>query len=1050
MATLHSITSGSFSSASTWGLVDPVSLVDSIAAIYTLTTTPTNSNAFLPGAQTIKGISLAIQSRSITPSGTMTVSLNTSGGVLASSVTINVADLPSTGAFGTPYIGWTYFQFATPVTLAAATNYVLKLSTSVASMVTVYVTAANNYSRALVTATTLAPAASDSLLISGQHTAAGTFTPYIVTMDITSSATTYGQIAIGTRGTLSYGVATGTNYALKIAGMFYIGQGGVFNIGATGAPIPSTSTATLEILCTSALQYFVWVYGTMNTYGATKSVASKLAADVASVATSSTTTTATGWKSGDIIIVPSTTRTYSEYEAITLNTDAVGTTLTHGAYVNAHGGNATTKVQADIVNSTRNIIIKSSDTTFRTCILIGRNVSTQVSGASVTSFYYTKFQDLGTGIVATNAGIGVNILTTGTFDFQYNVVTTTVVQSAILSANSALITSSSAGTTISNNLFYKLGWTATVVSTIFTTIINNNNYFIGCLSSSQILRASAIGSGNVVASNGATSYGAFIDGFFNNANNNSFYSNSGQGVNWAGLSISTIYNTNITELRIWRNLSNGLVISNTSVNNRTQVFTVSDSYIFGNGITGIVSNNRTSGKFYFNNCYIYGGPTLVQPYGVGIINTYVGDTIYFDNCYFGYSDSSLTSSVLGTSTITNPIAGVSVIFSNCKFNTQADVTYGIVGYPMTNAESSYTSLKHNGVTGSNRIWYSNGALSTDSIIYNTSSPSVRMSVVTSTYKLTSPTVKIPVKSGKTCSVSVNVRKSTTIGSDTIYNGNQPRLMYSFNPSIGNLTETVGVTFFNLNLIYVAQQDFNNASYWTKTSTTTTINQTNSPDSRLTATKLVVTNGVTFGNTTTNLLSGPNTYNIGDIYTFSIYARKELFDVITIVQGQSTALGGAAQVTVNLNNGVIISSSGTYVSPTVETLLDGWYRISVTKEIPGTANNRYAIVPGSTIATAGNGTSGIYIWGAQIIQGTDPGVYTPSEDWQKLTYTTPAVTGDGVAEFYVDCDGTTGWVNFDDWSTTTLNDSRGTDFWNPSGTYVESTWRKPGGTQTFIN
>lgn len=36
-------------------------------------------------------------------------------------------------------------------------------------------------------------------------------------------------------------------------------------------------------------------------------------------------------------------------------------------------------------------------------------------------------------------------------------------------------------------------------------------------------------------------------------------------------------------------------------------------------------------------------------------------------------------------------------------------------------------------------------------------------------------------------------------------------------------------------------------------------------------------------------------------------------------------------------------------------------------------------------------------------------------WQQLTGTTAAVDADGALEFVVDCDGTTGWVNVDDWS-----------------------------------
>jgi hypothetical protein len=39
----------------------------------------------------------------------------------------------------------------------------------------------------------------------------------------------------------------------------------------------------------------------------------------------------------------------------------------------------------------------------------------------------------------------------------------------------------------------------------------------------------------------------------------------------------------------------------------------------------------------------------------------------------------------------------------------------------------------------------------------------------------------------------------------------------------------------------------------------------------------------------------------------------------------------------------------------------------------------------------------------------------SGTWELLTGTTTAVTDNGVLEVLVDCDGTTGWINVDDWS-----------------------------------
>ena len=48
-------------------------------------------------------------------------------------------------------------------------------------------------------------------------------------------------------------------------------------------------------------------------------------------------------------------------------------------------------------------------------------------------------------------------------------------------------------------------------------------------------------------------------------------------------------------------------------------------------------------------------------------------------------------------------------------------------------------------------------------------------------------------------------------------------------------------------------------------------------------------------------------------------------------------------------------------------------------------------------------------------------------WETLTANfTPTVTG--VYEFYVDCDGTTGYVNVDDWSTNYVKDTTKMDYW----------------------
>lgn len=49
------------------------------------------------------------------------------------------------------------------------------------------------------------------------------------------------------------------------------------------------------------------------------------------------------------------------------------------------------------------------------------------------------------------------------------------------------------------------------------------------------------------------------------------------------------------------------------------------------------------------------------------------------------------------------------------------------------------------------------------------------------------------------------------------------------------------------------------------------------------------------------------------------------------------------------------------------------------------------------------------------EGTLDTMTAATGTWEELSGSTPAVSDDAVLEFFVDCDGTTGWINVDDWS-----------------------------------
>lgn len=1025
MATLLSITDGgNMMTASTWGVVEPTSFQGSPTVATTTTLASINqftATAFtLASAVTLSGVALQLSGRVAAPTGTFNVQLyNVTSSTIVGQVTINVSDLPNSNGVGANHIDWIYFKFASPTTTVAGNSYVIRFQASVLSQVSIYyTTATTNVNRALVTTTTQAPVTGDVLIVAGQYTAAATNANTTVIMNDTGTIQT-STVWISPKGILRY--VTGSTVTLSCAGHVVVGVGGILNIGTSVGPI--TSTATLNMVCVSALQYSIFVYGTMTTQGVTKTIASKLASDVAAGATSSTSTTSTGWKSGDIVIVPSTTRTYTEFEILTLNADAVGTALSHGAYVNAHGGNSTTFVQADIANGTRNITIRSSDATFRTNI--------QMFALSTTSFYYTTFQNLGTVAAVTNSGICVNALTSGlgSFDFQGNVVTAT--SGLTTSANCAMFTVNDTATTISNNLFYSLGW-STSNTTLSISGINNGNYIIGCLSSAGTLNSTFMGSNNVYASN--LNYTQL--GFYNNSTNNLFYSNSNYGLYYTGVG-SAINNTGMNNFKIWRNNTYGMLLGS-NPGNKTTINTFDSIYMFGNNLNHILPTvtARTSAKILFSNSYFYGGTTFVTPTLITSASINNIDAWYFNNCYFGYSDSNLTSSPFSTAVISLVSTGQSFNFNNCYFNLP-DVVLTNTGISNTNAQTGFVSTNHNGVTGSNKLWHNNGTLSTDLTIYNTTSPSLRMTPVTASYKLPTTNNKIPVKAGQTCTISVKIRKSTATDG-TQYGGGVPRLMYVFNPIAGNLTETIAYNMISTSNWVLAPGLLTN-SVWIKSTFDTLTGGQLAPDGSFTA----------FLYNETGASANPSTVAQGSI---PAYSTTVTYTVWTKT-GTATTRAFLLRNNTTLTNFDILSfdysSTGNLGNGWTSTNVGGgWFKLIYTKSTGISIGDLLQIYIGRTGGAVSGSTATWYIWQPTVqSQPTDVVIYG---QWETITYTTPAVTNDSVLEFYVDCDGAVGWINVDDWSTTTFNDTRGTNYWGNSSVYIEADYKVPGASYTFFN
>lgn len=163
----------------------------------------------------------------------------------------------------------------------------------------------------------------------------------------------------------------------------------------------------------------------------------------------------------------------------------------------------------------------------------------------------------------------------------------------------------------------------------------------------------------------------------------------------------------------------------------------------------------------------------------------------------------------------------------------------------------------------------------------------------------------------------------------------------------------------------APEDFSDAA-WTKASATITPNSAAAPDGTNSAQLFYPTSTGTFrvvrrASGVGNPWSGAN--------TFTIHAKAAGLTRI----GFLNAVGNNAGASVNLTTGAVtIVDSSLTVS--VEALPDGWYRCKVT----AAAGWVYAYLTDTDtgITVTASGTSGIYIWGAKLEQGSTATAYTP--------------------------------------------------------------------------
>ena len=188
----------------------------------------------------------------------------------------------------------------------------------------------------------------------------------------------------------------------------------------------------------------------------------------------------------------------------------------------------------------------------------------------------------------------------------------------------------------------------------------------------------------------------------------------------------------------------------------------------------------------------------------------------------------------------------------------------------------------------------------------------------------------------------------------------------FRPA-GLLLEAAGT-----NLVTYSEQ-FDNAA-WSKTGATVTANTTTAPDGTATADTFTLDSS-----TGSHTLTSPATSVAAGVNIVSYFIKSNGGDYVQLNWGTGSNPNNAY---VNFRLSTLEIGTQYYCTGYIQKLPNGWFRVSMRVEIdtPG-AQTAIALVTGLTSTRnesfTGDGTSGIYIWGAQLEASPYPTSYIPT-------------------------------------------------------------------------
>ncbi len=215
--------------------------------------------------------------------------------------------------------------------------------------------------------------------------------------------------------------------------------------------------------------------------------------------------------------------------------------------------------------------------------------------------------------------------------------------------------------------------------------------------------------------------------------------------------------------------------------------------------------------------------------------------------------------------------------------------------------------------------------------------------------------------------------------------NVPRLDYSDGGCPVLLTEPQSTN------LALWSEDFSNGVWINTENTTINVNVETSPDGSLTADKIIPDAVSSFHRIVQNstIINGTNN-------TYSVFSKSNGCDYLVLRYNDGG--GSNFNICFNVDTGIVEFNGGAGVAEIIE-CKDGWYNCKYTFTSSGTNGSFFlsarpiVVLSNAITAYTGDGTSGLYIWGAQLEQQSYATSYIKTEG-TTVTRNADVVTGAG--------------------------------------------------------